>query len=71
VTKKRQVTQKTQEHVIVRCLGLICGTAIVITALLCGYDSTLAFLSIIALWGGEKVLKKAFLRKNLYQKRDE
>jgi len=41
-----------------KIVALVCGTAIVIVALILGYDSTLAFLAIIALFGGEKILRR-------------
>jgi len=34
----------------------VCGTAIVVTALLCGYDSTLAFYAMLILFGGREVI---------------
>jgi len=47
-----------KESTIVKVTAIICSTIIVIVALYLGYDSHLAALAIVGLWGGEKALKK-------------
>ena len=49
-----------KESTLVKIVTIICCTVIVISAMAMGYDSHLAALAVVGLFGGEKLLRKVF-----------